>query len=61
MPVPYTRGPVAFPAGEGISAVGVFEIVYWTGGKPVHQWRYVNAGTTGAAAAGGGTQYCTYA
>ena len=61
VPVPYTRGPVSFPAGEGISAVGVFEIVYWTGGKPVHQWRYVNAGTTGAAAAGGGTQYCTYA
>ena len=59
-PVPWTQGPVAIPAGQGITAVGVYEIVYWVGGKPDYQWQYVNAGTTGAAAAGGGTLGCTY-
>jgi hypothetical protein len=38
----------------------VYEIVYWVGGKPDYQWQYVNAGTTGAAAAGGGNLYCAY-
>jgi hypothetical protein len=59
-PVPWTWGPVAFPAGQGITAIGVYEIVYWVGGKPDYQWQYVNAGSTGAAAAGGGNLYCTY-
>ena len=45
-------GPIAVPAGRGIYAVGVYEIVYWVGGRPDHQWQYVNAGTTGAVAAG---------
>ena len=53
-PVPWTWGPISFPAGQGIIAIGVYEIVYWVGGKPDYQWQYVNAGTTGAAAAGGG-------
>ena len=44
----------------GRHAVGVYEIVYWVGGKPDYQWQYVNAGTTGAAAAGGGNLYCSY-
>ena len=48
------------PGAVGIYAVGVYEIVYWVGGKPDHQWQYVNAGTTGAAAAGGGSLYCAY-
>jgi hypothetical protein len=60
-PVPWTWGPIAVPAGQGITAVGVYEIVYWVGGHPDHQWQYVNAGTTGAAAAGGGQLYCVYA
>jgi hypothetical protein len=60
-PVPFTWGPISFPAGQGITAIGVYEIVYWTGGHPQHQWQYVNAGTTGAAAAGGATPYCTFA
>ena len=60
VPVPWTWGPVTFPVGLGITAIGVYEIVYWVGGKPDYQWQYVNAGTTGAAAAGGGTLYCTY-
>ena len=47
-------------AGQGIITVGVYEIVYWVGGKPDYQWQYVNAGTTGAAAAGGGNLYCSY-
>jgi hypothetical protein len=59
-PVPWTQGPISVPAGQGITTVGVYEIVYWVGGKPDYQWQYVNAGTTGAAAAGGGAFYCTY-
>jgi hypothetical protein len=59
-PVPWTQGPIAMPAGQGVVAVGVYEIVYWVGGKPDYQWQYVNAGTTGAAAAGGGTMFCAY-
>jgi hypothetical protein len=59
-PVPWTQGPISIPAGQGISTVGVYEIVYWVGGKPDYQWQYINAGTTGAAAAGGGTMYCNY-
>ena len=51
---------VGVPAGEGITAIGVWEIVYWVGGRPDYQWQYVNAGTTGAVAAGGGTLYCSY-
>jgi hypothetical protein len=59
-PVPWTWGPITVPTGQGIFAVGVYEIVYWVGGHPQYQWQYVNAGTTGAAAAGGGTLYCAY-
>ena len=59
-PVPWTLGPISVPAGRGIYAVGVYEIVYWVGGRPDHQWQYVNAGTTGAVAAGAGTHYCVY-
>jgi hypothetical protein len=59
-PVPYTWGPIAVPTGQGIRAVGVYEIVYWVGGRPDHQWQYVNAGNAGAVAAGGGTHYCAY-
>ena len=60
-PIPFTWGPVSIPAGQGIYTVGVYEIVYWVGGRPDYQWQYVNAGTTGAAAAGSGTHYCAYA
>jgi hypothetical protein len=59
-PVPWTQGPISVPAGQGIMTVGVYEIVYWVGGKPDYQWQYVNAGTTGAAAAGGGKMFCAY-
>jgi hypothetical protein len=59
-PVPWTWGPITVPAGQGIYAIGVYEIVYWVGGKPDYQWQYVNAGTTGAVAAGGGNLYCAY-
>jgi hypothetical protein len=59
-PIPYTWGPISVPAGQGIYAIGVWEIVYWVGGKPDYQWQYVNAGATGAVAAGGGTLYCVY-
>jgi len=59
-PVPWTWGPISVPTGQGISTVGVYEIVYWVGGHPEHQWHYVNAGTAGAAAAGGGHLYCSY-
>jgi hypothetical protein len=59
-PVPWTQGPIAIPPGQGITTVGVYEIVYWVAGKPDYQWQYVNAGTTGAAAAGGGALYCSY-
>jgi hypothetical protein len=59
-PIPYSWGPISVPSGEGISAIGVYEIVYWVGGQPDYQWQYVNAGVTGAVAAGGGTHYCAY-
>ena len=60
VPVPWTLGPIAVPAGRGTYATGVFEIVYWVGGRPDHQWQYVNAGSTGAVAAGGANPYCVY-
>ena len=60
VPVPWTLGPIAVPPGRGISATGVYEIVYWVGGRPDYQWQYVNAGTTGAVAAGGANPYCVY-
>jgi hypothetical protein len=60
-PIPFTWGPVSIPPGQGIYAVGVYEIVYWVGGRPDYQWQYVNAGATGAAAAGAGNLYCAYA
>jgi hypothetical protein len=59
-PSAYSWGPISIPTGQGIHAIGVYEIVYWVGGKPDYQWQYVNAGTTGAVAAGGGTLYCVY-
>jgi hypothetical protein len=49
------------PTGQATYTVGVYEIVYWAGGRPDHQWQYVNAGTTGAAAAGTGSHYCVTA
>jgi hypothetical protein len=60
VPVPWTLGPVSVPAGRGIYTVGVYEIVYWVGGRPDYQWQYVNAGPTGAIAAGSATQYCVH-
>jgi len=60
-PIPFTWGPISVPAGQAIHAIGVYEIVYWVGGRPDYQWQYVNAGTTGAAAAGAGNLYCAYA
>jgi hypothetical protein len=48
------------PTGQGIYAVGVYEIVYWVSGRPDYQWQYINAGVTGASAAGGGNLYCAY-
>jgi hypothetical protein len=59
-PIPWTWGPVTIPSGQSVSAVGVYEIVYWVGGKPEYQWQYVNAGPVAAPAAGGGHLYCSY-
>jgi hypothetical protein len=59
-PTPWTWGPIAVPAGQATYAVGVYEIVYWAGGHPSSAWQYVNAGSTGAVAAGGGNLYCVY-
>jgi hypothetical protein len=60
VPTPWTWGPIGVPAGRGIVAIGVYEVVYWIGGRPDYQWQYVNAGTTGAVAAGGATPFCAY-
>jgi hypothetical protein len=57
-PVPWTWGPISVPAGQGIHTVGVYEIVYWVAGSPEYHRQYVNAGPTGAAAAGGGSLSC---
>jgi hypothetical protein len=58
--VPWTFGPIVVPSGQEIYAVGVYEIVYWVAGTPQYRWRYVNAGSTGAVAAGAPTLYCVY-
>jgi hypothetical protein len=60
VPVPWTMGPIAVPAGRGLYAVGVYEIVYWVAGRAQYSWQYVNAGTTGAVAAGAPNQYCVH-
>jgi hypothetical protein len=59
-PTPWTWGPIGVPTGQGIVAVGVYEIIYWVGGQPQHRWQYVNAGVTGAVAAGGASPFCVY-
>jgi hypothetical protein len=59
-PTPWTWGPIGIPLGQGIVATGVYEIVYWVGGRPNYRWQYVNAGTTGAVAAGAATPFCSY-
>ena len=59
-PTPWTWGPVGVPPGRGIVAIGVYEVVYWIGGHPDYRWQYVNAGTTGAVAAGAPTPFCVY-
>lgn len=53
---PWTWGPIDIPAGEGLSAIGVFEIVYWYGGRPTYLWKYTNS-FVAAQTAGA---YCTY-
>jgi hypothetical protein len=58
--IPWTWGPIAIPGGQSTWAVGVYEIVYWVGGKPDYQWQYVNAGPVAAPAAGGGHMFCAY-
>ena len=59
-PVPWTFGPIAVPGGQGLYAVGVYEIVYWVAGTPQYRWQYVNAGATGAVASGAPSLFCSY-
>jgi hypothetical protein len=59
-PTPWTWGPIGVPTGRGIVAIGVYEVIYWVGGRPDYRWQYVNAGTTGAVAAGGANPFCVY-
>lgn len=40
---PWTWGPVSFPASESTFAVGVFEVIYWYGGRPTYVWRYTRS------------------
>jgi hypothetical protein len=54
---PWTWGPVTFPGGQGVRAVGVFEALYWYGGRPVRVWRYTSS-FLGSQAIG---PYCTFA
>lgn len=60
-PVPWTFGPISVPGGQGLYAVGVYEIVYWVAGSPQYRWQYVNAGAAGAVASGAPTTFCFYA
>jgi hypothetical protein len=53
-------GPLSPTLGQQTTAIGVYEIVYWSGGGPKWQWNYVNAGNTGAVANGGGNPFCVY-
>jgi hypothetical protein len=59
-PSAWTWGPVSFATGAPTWAIGVYEIVYWSGGGPKWQWGYINSGSTGAVAAGGPSAYCSY-
>jgi hypothetical protein len=49
---PWTWGPIEVPGGVAASAVGVFEVVYWYGGRPTYVWHttraHVTATTTSA-------------
>lgn len=40
---PWTWGPISVPAGQGVQAVGVFEALYWYGGRPTRVWRYTTS------------------
>ena len=59
VPVPWTLGPIAVPPAAASTRSASTRSS--TGRRPPdHQWQYVNAGTTGAVAAGGATRYCVY-
>ncbi|MDO8212477.1 hypothetical protein [Conexibacter sp. CPCC 206217] len=53
---PWTWGPIDVPGGARSYALGVFEVIYWYGGRPTYVWRYarsfVAAQPTGS--------YCVY-
>jgi hypothetical protein len=53
---PWTWGPIAVPAGSGISAIGVFEVIYWYGGRPTYVWKYTRS-FAGSQPTG---SYCVY-
>ena len=59
-PVPWTFGPIVVSGGQGVFAVGVYEIVYWVAGRPEYSWQYVNAGSAGAVASGAPNFFCSY-
>lgn len=53
---PWTWAPINVPAGKGLYAIGLFEVVYWYGGHPTYLWRYAQSSTE----AGAVSNYCIY-
>jgi hypothetical protein len=53
---PWTWGPIDVPTGAGVRALGVFEVIYWYGGRPTYVWRY----TRSFVAAQPTGSYCVY-
>jgi len=41
--VPWTWGPITAPTGSGVQAIGVFEVIYWFGGRPTYVWKYTRS------------------
>jgi hypothetical protein len=53
---PWTWGPIDVPVTSNLSALGVFEVVYWYGGRPTYVWRYTRSFVADQPTG----SYCTY-
>jgi hypothetical protein len=54
---PWSFGPLSVPVGSGTFVVGVFETVYWWGGRPTWVWNYVRSSSNGLDPSGA---YCRF-
>ncbi|WP_183343674.1 hypothetical protein [Conexibacter arvalis] len=40
---PWTWGPITAPPSGSVSAIGLFEVIYWYGGRPTYVWKYTHS------------------